>query len=121
MQIWQLFIGLRHPVTILVTVFTNPTKLTKDLFIFPSLNAKRFGLIVFITSVSCMQQMSIPFVLISCVTHSLLFIRECQKNWVPLLLCFFLEGKKVASLLMAGCCQNSQTFITKALIKICVF
>ena len=31
MKIWQLFIILRHHVTILVTVFPNPTKLTNDL------------------------------------------------------------------------------------------
>ena len=36
MEIWQFFIVLRHPVTILVTVFPNPTKLTKDLFILTS-------------------------------------------------------------------------------------
>ena len=33
MQIWQLFIVPRHPVTISVTVFLNMTKLTKDLHI----------------------------------------------------------------------------------------
>ena len=33
MQIWQLFIVLRYPVTISVTVFSNLTKLTNDLFI----------------------------------------------------------------------------------------
>ena len=33
MQIWQLFIFLRHPVTTLVTVFNNLTELTFDLFI----------------------------------------------------------------------------------------
>ena len=38
MQIWQLFIIIRHPVIISVTVFTNLTKLTNDLFIFPSEN-----------------------------------------------------------------------------------
>ena len=31
MQIWQLFIVLRHPVTISVPVSSNPTKLTNDL------------------------------------------------------------------------------------------
>ena len=38
MQKWQLFIVLRHPVTILVIVSTNRTQLTNDLFIFPSEN-----------------------------------------------------------------------------------
>ena len=38
MQIWQLCIILRHPITISVTVLSNPTKLTNDLFIFPSEN-----------------------------------------------------------------------------------
>ena len=33
MQIWQLFIILRQPVTISVTIFSNPTKLTNDIFI----------------------------------------------------------------------------------------
>ena len=32
-QIWQVFIFLRHPVTISVTDFSNPIKLTNDLFI----------------------------------------------------------------------------------------
>ena len=35
MQIWQLFIVLRQPVVISVTVFSNQTKLTNDLFISP--------------------------------------------------------------------------------------
>ena len=34
MQIWQLFIVIRHPVTISVTVFSNPSELTYDIFIF---------------------------------------------------------------------------------------
>ena len=38
MQKCKLFIDLRHPVTILIAVFSNPTKLTNDLFIFPSEN-----------------------------------------------------------------------------------
>ena len=37
MQIWQLFIVPRHPVTISVIVFLNMTKLTKDLHINRSL------------------------------------------------------------------------------------
>ena len=32
MHIWQLFIILRHPFVISVTVFSNPTKLTNYLF-----------------------------------------------------------------------------------------
>ena len=36
MQIQQIFIILRQPVTILATVFSNPTKLTNDLFYFVS-------------------------------------------------------------------------------------
>ena len=36
MQIWQIFLVLRQPVTILATVFSNPTKLTNDLFYFVS-------------------------------------------------------------------------------------
>ena len=35
MQIWQLFIILRQHVTISVTVFSNLTKLTNDLFFSP--------------------------------------------------------------------------------------
>ena len=34
MQIWQLFIVLRQPVTILATVFYNPIKLMNDLYFF---------------------------------------------------------------------------------------
>ena len=41
MQIWQLFIILRQPVAISVTVFSNPTKLTNDLFISPNQNINR--------------------------------------------------------------------------------
>ena len=32
MQTWQLFIVPRHPTDISVTVFTDPTKLTNDLY-----------------------------------------------------------------------------------------
>ena len=30
MQVWQLFIILRQPVTILATIFSNPIKLTNE-------------------------------------------------------------------------------------------
>ena len=41
MQIYQLFIVLRQPVTISVTVFSKPTKLTKLSFYLPFLKLNR--------------------------------------------------------------------------------